>query len=137
MRRALSIAALVLAAGLGVSLASARRAALFNDTTNDAPKAAPSASEAVLAQWNEIGRKLIAMAEDFPEDKYEFRPMPEQRTFAAQLLHASASMYYFTDPADGKKPRYPDDPKRDDLKTKAQIVAFVKKCVADGAAEIK
>ena len=56
MRRVLSIAALVLAAGLGVSLASVRGAALFNDTTNDAPKAAPSASEAVLAQWNEIGR---------------------------------------------------------------------------------
>jgi hypothetical protein len=137
MRRVLSIAALVLAAGLGVSLASARGTALFNDRTNDAPKAAPSASEAVLVQWNEIGRKLIAMAEDFPEDKYEFKPMPEQRTFAAQLLHASASMYYFTDPAEGKKPRYPDDPKRDELKTKAQIVTFVKKCVADGAAEIK
>jgi uncharacterized damage-inducible protein DinB len=137
MRKVLSIAALVLAAGLGVSLASARGAALFNDTTNDAPKAAPSASEAVLVQWNEIGRKLIAMAEDFPEDKYEFKPMPEQRTFAAQLLHVSASMYYFTDPAEGKKPRYPDDPKRDELKTKAQIVAFVKKCVADGTAEIK
>ena len=91
----------------------------------------------MLAQWNEIGRKLIAMAEDFPEDKYEFKPVPEQRTFAAQLLHVSASMYYFTDPAEGKKPRYPDDPKRDDLKTKAQVVAFVKKCVADGAAEIK
>ena len=137
MRKVLSIAALVLVAGLGVSMVSARGAALFKDTTNDAPKAAPSASAAVLAQWNDIGRKLIAMAEDFPEDKYEFKPMPEQRTFAAQLLHASASMYYFTDPAEGKKPRYPDDPKRDELKTKAQIVAFVKKCVADGAAEIK
>src|ERR1700689_5257507 len=29
-----------------------------------APKPAPSASEAVLEQWNDIGRKLIAMAED-------------------------------------------------------------------------
>jgi len=133
MRKVLSIAALVLATGLGVSMVSGRGAALSNDTTNDAAKAAPSASAAVLAQWNDIGRKLIAMAEDFPEDK----PVPEERTFAAQLLHASASMYYFTDPADGKKPRYPDDPKRDDLKTKAQVVAFVKKCVADGAAEIK
>jgi uncharacterized damage-inducible protein DinB len=137
MRKAVSIAAVVLAAGLGVSLASARGTALFKDAAKDAPKAAPSASEAVLAQWNDIGRKLIAMAEDFPDDKYEFKPVPEQRTFAAQLLHASASMYYFTDPAEGKKPRYPDDPKRDDLKTKAQVVAFVKKCVADGAAEIK
>jgi uncharacterized damage-inducible protein DinB len=137
MRKLLSIAALVLIAGLGVSLVSARGAAAINDASNDSPKAAPSASAAVLAQWDDIGRKLIAMAEDFPEDKYEFKPVPEQRTFAAQLLHVSGSMYYFTDPADGKKPRYPDDPKRDDLKTKAQVLAFVKKCVADGAAEIK
>ena len=137
MRKVLSIAALVLATGLGVSLASARGAALFNDATNDAPKAAPSASAAVLAQWNDIGRKLIAMAEDFPEDKYEFKPTPAQRTFAAQLIHAAASMYYFTDPVDGKKPRYADDPKRDELKTKAQVVAFVKNSIADGQDKIK
>ena len=97
----------------------------------------PTASQVVLAQWNEIGRKLIAMAEDFPEDKYELRPVPAQRTFAEQLLHATGSMYYFTDVAQGKTPRYPDDPKRDDLKTKAQVVAFTKKAVADGAAAIK
>src|SRR5579862_6082555 len=34
----------------------------------EAVKAAPSPSGAILKQWNEIGRKLIAMAEDFPED---------------------------------------------------------------------
>jgi uncharacterized damage-inducible protein DinB len=101
------------------------------------PKPAPSPSEAVLEQWNDIGRKLIAMAEDFPEDKYEYKPAPESRTFAANLLHASGSMYYFTDIAQGQKPRYPDDPKRDNLKTKAQIVAFVKQSVADGADVIK
>src|SRR6202140_972791 len=104
---------------------------------SDASKALPSSSQIVLSQWNEIGRKLIAMAEDFPEDKYEFKATPAQRSFAEQLLHVSASMYYFTDVAQGQKPRYPDDPKRDDLKTKAQVVAYVKKCVEDGAALIK
>lgn len=107
------------------------------DAKKAPPKPAPSPSEAVLEQWNDIGRKLIAMAEDFPEDKYEYKPQAESRTFAANLLHVSASIYYFTDIAEGKKPRYPDDPKRDNLKTKAEVVAFVKKCVADGAEEIK
>jgi uncharacterized damage-inducible protein DinB len=107
------------------------------ETKKAPPKPAPSPSDAVLEQWNDIGRKLIAMAEDFPEDKYEYKPMAESRTFAANLIHAAASMYYFTDPALGQKPRYPDDPKRDNLKTKAQVVAFVKQCVADGANEIK
>jgi hypothetical protein len=101
------------------------------------PKPAPGPSAAVLEQWNDIGRKLIAMAEDFPADKYDYKPNPASRTFGQMLVHVSASMYYFTDFANGKKPRYSDDPKSDDLKTKPQIVAFVKKCVADGADTIQ
>ena len=94
-------------------------------------------SQIVLAQWNEIGRKLIAIAEDLPENKYDYKPNPDSRTFVGQLLHASASMYYFTDAAQGQKVRYPDDPSRENLKTRADIVAFVKKSVEDGAALIK
>jgi len=103
------------------------------------PKPAPSPSQAVLESWNDIGRKLIAIAEDLPEDKYDYKPNPESRTFLAQLIHVTASMYYFADPAQGKKPRYPDDPKREDLKLtgKTEVVAFVKQCVKDGADVIK
>lgn len=102
-----------------------------------APKPALSPSQAVLESWNDVARKLTTMAEDFPEDKYDFKPTPAVRTFAEQLLHVTSSMYYFTDPATGQKPRYGEDPKRDGLKTKAEIVAFAKKCVEDGAAVIK
>ena len=101
------------------------------------PKPALTGSAAILEQWNDIGRKLIAIAEDLPEDKYDYKPHPDSRTFVGNLLHVSASMYFFTDTAQGKKARYGDDPKRDDLKTKAQVVAFVKKCVQDGADLIK
>ncbi len=101
------------------------------------PKPAPGPADAVLEQWNDIGRKLVAMAEDFPEDKFGYKPASESRTFLANITHAAASMYYFTDFAEGKKPRYPDDPKLDNVKTRAQLVAFVKQCVADGAEEIK
>src|ERR1700726_3864103 len=111
--------------------------ALAQEAKKAAPKPAPSPSEAILESWNDIGRKLIAIAEDLPENKYDYKPNPDSRTFVAQLIHASASMYYFTDPAQGKKPHLPDDPKRDELQTKAQIVAFVKKCVQDGADVIK
>jgi hypothetical protein len=83
--------------------------------------------------WAEANR----LAEDFPEEKYEFKPTPAPRSFAEQLLHVSASMYYFTDEAERRKPKYTDDPKRDGLKSKPEVVAFVKKCVEDGAALIK
>lgn len=102
-----------------------------------APKPAPSASEAVLQQWNDIGRKLIAMAEDFPEDKYDFKPTPAVRNFAERLIHAAAANYFFTNPALGQEPPKEEDPKRDQFKTKADLVAYVKKSFADGAAAIK
>ena len=101
------------------------------------PKPAASPSQALLDTWNDVGRKLIAMAEDFPEDKYDFKPTPAQRGFADQLLHAAGANYYFTDPAMGKKMPAGEDPKRADYKTKAAVVAFVKQSFADGAAAIK
>jgi uncharacterized damage-inducible protein DinB len=100
-------------------------------------KPASSPSQAVLEAWNEIGRKLIAMAEDFPEDKYDFKPTPAQRSFAEQLLHAAGANYFFTNLAKGEKPPAEEDPKREQYKTKADVAAFVKKAFADGADVIK
>jgi uncharacterized damage-inducible protein DinB len=108
----------------------------FAQQKSDASKAMPSSSQIVLAQWNEIGRKLIAMADDFPEDKYDFKPTPPMRSFAEQLLHVAGSMEYFTGPVTGK-PAGSENPPRATYKTKADVVAFVKKEVEDGAAAIK
>ena len=67
-----------------------------------AVKPADPELKVVLDSWNEVGRKLIAMAEDFPEDKYDFKPTPAQRSFAEQLLHAAGANYFFTNPVMGK-----------------------------------
>src|SRR3979490_1605283 len=101
------------------------------------PKPAVSPSQALLESWNDVGRKLTAMAEDFPEDKYDYKPTPAQRSFAEQLLHAAGANYFFTNPATGKKMPAVEDPKRSDYKSKSDIVTFVKKSFEDGAAAIK
>jgi uncharacterized damage-inducible protein DinB len=101
------------------------------------PKPAVSPSQAVLDSWNDIGRKLTAMAEDFPEDKYDFKPNPAERSFSEQLLHAANANYFFINPAKGEKLPPLEDPKRDQFKDKAAIVAFVKKSFQDGASLIK
>jgi uncharacterized damage-inducible protein DinB len=100
-------------------------------------KPADPESKVVLDSWNEIGHKLVAMAEDFPEDKYDFKPTPAQRSFAEQLLHVAGANYFFTNPTMGKEPPAAEDPKRENYKTKAEIVSFLKKSVADGAAAIQ
>ena len=102
----------------------------------DTAKPAEPEVKVVLDSWNDIGRKLTAMAEDFPEDKYDFKATPAERSFAEQLLHAAGSCYYFTNTVTGQK-LPAGDPKRDQYKSKADIVAFVKKSFADGAAAIQ
>ena len=100
-------------------------------------KPADGPSQVVLESWNDIGRKLIAMAEDFPEDKYDFKPTPAQRSFAEQLLHAAGVNYFFTNLALGQPLPKEENPKRDEFKSKAEIAAYVNKAFADGAAAIK
>ena len=101
-------------------------------------KTTPQLGDEVLASWNHIGRKLITMAQDFPEGKYDFKPAPESRTFAAQLLHVAGTNYLFVNALSGKRMGPDDnDPSRSTYKTKADIVALLTKSFADGAALIK
>jgi hypothetical protein len=99
MNKVISIAALILAASVLTLPAHTQEMA----KKDAAPKPALSPSQAVLDSWNDIGRKLIAMAEDFPEDKYDFKATPAQRSFAEQLLHAAGANYFFINPVLGQK----------------------------------
>jgi uncharacterized damage-inducible protein DinB len=131
MKQACSIALLILAVGI---LAPPTHSQEMGK--KEAAKVL-SPSAAVLDSWNEVAKKLVAMAEDFPEDKYDFKPNPAERSFAEQLLHAAGSNYFFINIAQGQKPPAEEDPKRDQYKSKADVVAFVKKSMADGAGVIK
>src|SRR5713226_7035671 len=82
MKKLKWVAGLALAMGLAVLPVLAQEAA-----KKEPPKPAPSPSQAVLEQWNDIGRKLNIMAEDFPDEKYEYKPHPHQRTLAANRIH--------------------------------------------------
>jgi len=127
------VAAAILAAAI-LTLPARAQDAMKKDA---AVKPPASPSKVVLDSWNDIGRKLVAMAEDFPEDKFDFKPTPAQRSFREQLLHAAGANYYFTNPTMGKKDPVDENPKADLYKTRAQLVAFVKKSFADGAAAIQ
>lgn len=130
MNRLRFLAALVLA---GCCLALPLRA---QDAKKADPKPALGANAALLEQWNDLGKLLTDIAEDMPEDKYDFKPKPEMRSWVGQLLHAAQGNYYFINPVQGK-PLPPDDPDMSNLKTRAQVVAFVKQAFAEGAEIIK
>jgi len=123
--------ALFLFAALIISSACAQ------DTTTKpvAPKPVLGPSQGLLWMWKDVGRKLTAMAEDFPEDKYDFKPNPAQRSFAEQLIHVAHDINIFVEIGKGVKPHL-DEPKRSDFKNKAAVVEYVRKAFADGAALI-
>jgi uncharacterized damage-inducible protein DinB len=95
----------------------------------------------MLERWNDIGNKLVAMAKDFPDDKYDFKVQKDQRTFAQNLLHACALDFVVIRRISGSNvgPDFGegDNPTRDQFKTKADVVKFVEEAVADGAKVIQ
>ncbi|MDB4966506.1 MAG: hypothetical protein JWN44_2195 [Myxococcales bacterium] len=95
-----------------------------------------SPADEVLAAYNEAARKIVAMAEDYPEAKYDFKPTPEVRSFAEQILHVAGGNAGFLEAARTGKWKE-EEPSRATYKTKAQIVALLKKSVADNVAYIK
>jgi len=101
-------------------------------------KAATGIAADLLNQWNYTGKLLTDMAADFPENKLDYKATPAQRTIAEQLLHAAGANYLFIDAALGTKPpKDVENPSRKTYQTRAQIVEYVKKSFADGAAAIK
>src|ERR1700746_2128746 len=110
-------------------------------TQNQPASPTRSRSEEMLDRWNDIGNKLVAMAQDFPEDKYDFKVQKDQRTFALNLLHAAALDFVLIRRISGSNlgPDFGqgDNPTREQFKTKADIVKFVQEAVADGAKVIQ
>jgi hypothetical protein len=119
-------------------MAFALFAAAENSFAQQPPKKPLSPTDAVLLQWNDIGNKLVEMAQDWPEDKYSYRPNDQVRTFAQQLLHVAGDNYSLINKITGKKMgNEENDPSTETFKSKAQVIEFLKKSVTDGAAAIQ
>src|ERR1700740_2088760 len=132
---ALVLVAFTLLASVGMSLHSQAQ------TQNQPPSPARARSDEMLDRWNDIGNKLIAMAQDFPEDKYDFKVQKDERTFALNLLHAAALDFFVIRRISGTNvgPDFGegDNPTREAFKTKADVVKFVQEAVSDGAKVIQ
>jgi uncharacterized damage-inducible protein DinB len=125
-RSGMTLAALMLLAGTSLFAAAQTR----------------SRAEETLEWWNQIGNKLIVVAKEFPEDKYDFKVQKDERTFAQNLLHVAAIDYFLIGKVSRSKmgPDFGKDfenPSREVYKTKADVVKLLEQAVAEGAAVIK
>jgi len=83
----------------------------------------------MIADWTRAKAYTKAYLDAMPEDGYSFKPTPEMRTFAAQMLHLTDGNYMFASVASGKA-----NPmgKTSNEKTVAQTKEATTKAVMDG-----
>jgi uncharacterized damage-inducible protein DinB len=100
-----------------------------------APEVKPSPGPAgeMLEMWERIAKMNVDMAEQFPEEKYGYKPTPEVRSFKEQMLHVASGNYFFIRLCGGEKTRASHQGRE----TKADVVAVLKESYADGAALIR
>jgi hypothetical protein len=101
-----------------------------------AQNALPSTAKSVRGHFTSLNKSLLDMAEDFPEDKYDFRLKPEMRTFGAVVVHVASGNIYAAKAGRGENVNW-DELNPEDYKTKAAVVALLKKSIADADATLK
>jgi hypothetical protein len=119
---------------MGISFASAQE-----KKTIEPPKPAQSPSQELLCRWNAVGGKIVAMTEDFHEDKYDDIAQKDERMFKENLLHIALGYYNMINAIKGSAVAYTgnEDFLRKKYSKKADIVKYLKQAVADDAELIK
>jgi uncharacterized damage-inducible protein DinB len=116
----------ILALGLVVTFAS----------QGVAQSPARTTAQSVHGQFASINRRVLEMAKDFPEDKYDFRLKPEMRSFGAVIVHIASGNVYAAKAGRGENVNW-DELDQQNYKTKAEAVALLEKSIADADATLK
>ena len=92
--------------------------------------------DVLITRWSEIGDKIVKLAEEFPEAKYDARPVAEVRSFADQLRHVAFWNRYVQktlrrEEADGQANELP----RATYPTKAKVVKALRSSFDEVAKE--
>ena len=83
-----------------------------------------AADNAVVAplrqQWESIRNMMVRIVEVVPEDKYNYKPTPDVRSFLDLFIHVAGENYFFMSGVTGDKPG--DLSRLDKLKTREEIL---------------
>lgn len=81
----------------------------------------------LAATWDRAVTDILDVAEAMPEEKYDFKPVPEVQTFREQIVHLSAVVQRFIDAAKGTKTEAAHKPM-----TKAEAIAHLRQTFDTG-----
>ncbi len=96
----------------------------------------PTPAISIKRNFASVNRRLLAMAEDFPAEKYDYRPTKDVRSFGDVIVHAMSGNVYAAKAGRGENVKWDElDPKS--YKSKAEIVTAFKKSINDADATLK
>jgi uncharacterized damage-inducible protein DinB len=89
----------------------------------------PTMTKDLVATWERAAADITDVAEAMPEERYNFKPTPEVRTFGDQLVHVAGIVQRFVDAAKGVKTEasHPHT-----TMAKAEVVALLKQTFQAG-----
>ena len=109
---------------------------LFTASLFAAAQTPATPAKSFTGQFEDVNRRLLAMAKDFPEAKYGYRATKDVRSFGEIIVHVSSGNAYAAKAGRGEKVNWDEiDPKG--YTTKAAMVALLEKTIADGTATLK
>jgi uncharacterized damage-inducible protein DinB len=94
-----------------------------------AQSTSPGMAKEILAAWERAAADITDVAEAMPEERYDFKPTPDIRTFSDQLVHVAGVVQRFIDTAKGTKRESGDAHK---TMPKAEVVRLLKETFQEG-----
>jgi uncharacterized damage-inducible protein DinB len=96
----------------------------------------PTTAQSIVGSYQDVNRRLLEMAKDFPADKYEFKATPEVRSFREVIVHVMSGDAYAAKIGRGEQAKWDEiDPKG--YKGKDDTVAAFQKAIDDSTAALK
>jgi uncharacterized damage-inducible protein DinB len=118
------------------SLAGYIAVALIVSAIAHAQPQPPTAAARLSVHFKDVNRRVLEMAKDFPEDKYNFKLKPEMRSFGEVLVHVASGNVFAAKAGRGENVKW-DEMDAKNYPNKAAIVAFLEKTIADADAALK
>jgi hypothetical protein len=95
-------------------------------------------STKLIGHWEQVCRKLEALAEEFPAQKFDHRPTPGVRSVAELLRHVAFWNNYVADKACGKQANdSANELPKEKFSTKSEILSALKRSASTATAALK
>jgi hypothetical protein len=94
-----------------------------------------SPAETLKGGFDDINKKVLEMAQDFPADKYNYKLKPEMRSFGAVIVHIASGDIYAGKAGMGQKVKW-DEEDASKYPSKAACVDLLKKSIASANAAL-